>query len=245
MAGYCFKHAYLLRRQPYAQRFLKLFLDTGKKGFADAGIRATVIGTVIIAYMIKNLSTNSEIAIKILVLFVVREIGPLLAALIVLVRIGTVFCANLSVMKMNGELRSLRLLGVSPRDYLAVPAVFAIALANVVLTFYFQLVGIGGGIVLSALLLDLSIREMLEHLMVMMTPVDVAYTAIKSFFFGLIIASVSAHFGLQSERTTVDGLPDALSRSVMQSLFLILLFNALFAYIVYGILFFGMIHGAR
>lgn len=241
LIAYGFRHISLLRKRPYSTYFSLLFMEAGKMGISQVGMRAIGIGTVIIAYMIKILSVNAAIAMKILVIVVMREVGPLLAAMIVLIRIGTMTSARLGMMRLHGEIRQLQLLGISPRDYLAVPTMFALALSTLVLTFYFQLIAVGGGIVLSTLLMDLSLREMMEYLLVLMTPLDIAYTAIKSFFFGLLIATVSTYYGIESDQLTDHRLPDALSRSVMQSLFVILLFNALFAYIVYGIVLFGII----
>jgi phospholipid/cholesterol/gamma-HCH transport system permease protein len=239
LAGYCLGHLHVLRKAAYRYRFLSLFLDTGRKGMGDGGLRAVAIGTLLIAFMVRNLSANAEIAIQVLVLFVVREIGPLLAALVVLVRIGTALSADISVMALRGEVRSLRLLGLPVRDYLAVPAVLAIACSTMALTFYFQLTTVAGGIVVSAVLLDLSIRQMFEYLALALAPVDVAYTALKSFVFGWIIATVNAYYGMEMSKHTPGSLAEMLSRSVMQSLSVLLLFNAAFAYLVYGVLFAG------
>lgn len=235
LAGRCAARAGLLRRGPYRERFLHLLLDTARKGLGDGGLRAVALGTLLLAFTLKNLSANAEIAIRILVLFVAREIGPLAAALIVLLRAGSAIAASLGLMGVQGELRALRLLGLPARDYLALPALAAIACATLVLTFYFQLTAVAGGIVVSALLLDLPLREMFEHLTLALTPVDVLYTAVKSFGFGLIIATVGAYYGLEAGRQGPGGLADMLSRSVTHSLFLLLLFNALFAYLVYGL----------
>lgn len=241
LIGYGFRHVSLLRQPPYSTCFSRLFQEAGKMGISQVGMRAIGIGTIIIAYMIKILSVNSAFAMKILVIVVMREVGPLLAAMIVLIRIGTMTSARLGMMRLQGEIRQLRLLGIAPRDYLAVPTMFALALATLVLTFYFQLIAVGGGILLSALFMDVSLREMMENLLQLMTPLDIAYTAIKSFFFGLLIAAVCAYYGIESGQMTSQRLPETLSRSVMQSLFVVLLFNALFAYLVYGIVLFGII----
>lgn len=242
LIAYSFWRVSLLRKAPYACHFLRLFLEMGRQGIGALGFRAVAIGTVIIAYMIQLLSVNAEFAMKVLVLVVMREVGPLLAAIIVLIRIGTSISARLGIMKMGGDIRRLRLLGISPRDYLVVPTLFATALATLVLTFYFQLIAVGGGMLLSTLLMDLSLREMVEHLMVLITPLDIAYTAVKSFFFGLIIATVGVYYGMEFGSGSNAQLAELLSRSIMQSLFVILLFNAVFAYFIYGILLFGIIH---
>jgi ABC-type transporter Mla maintaining outer membrane lipid asymmetry permease subunit MlaE len=82
---------------------------------------------------------------------------------------------------------------------------------------------------------------MADHLLLTLTPIDLAYTAIKSFAFGWIIAVVCAHHGLQGPGTNARVLPQTLSKAVMQSLMVMTLFNAAFGYFVYGVLLFGII----
>lgn len=235
LAGRAIAAVGALRGGPFRQRFLSLFLEAARKGAGDSGVRAAAIGTLLIVFMVKSLSANAGIAVKVLVIAVAREAGPLLAALIVLVRVGSVLAADISMMGLRGELRALGLLGLPVRDYMAVPALWALACATMVLTFYFQLTAVAGGIVVSALLLDLPMREMFEHLVMLLTPRDLLYTTFKSFMFGLIIATVNVHHGLEASDKAAGGLPETLSRSVMQSLFALLLWNATLAYLVYGV----------
>lgn len=229
----------LLAHRPYRRRFLEVFVDTARMALGDIGLRSAGLGTLIIAGITSLVAADPGTAVRVLVVVVMREVGPLVAALIVLIRVGLVMSARLGLSEVSGQARQLRLQGIDPAHYLVVPAVPAIALATLVLTFYFQLLAVGGGLVLSALLMDLSVRQLGEHLLMTVTPLDVAYTMLKSLAFGLIIASVCAYHG--STRAAGPELPQTLSRAVMQSLFVMTLFNAAFGYLVYGVLLFGIV----
>lgn len=238
---HCLRRAPLIRHQPYAERFLRQFVEAGKLGFAEIGLRSIGLGTLVIAYIVSTFAADPAAAMQILVIVVMREAGPLVAALIVMIRVGAVTTARLGLMQGRGEMRVIALSGLSPIDYLVLPAVFAIGLATMLLTFYFQLIAVGGGMVLSSLLMDISLRVMAENLVLLMSPVDIAYTAIKGFAFGAIIAMVSSHHGTRVAATRSGELPQVLSASIMQSLAMMLLFNAVFGYLVYGVLLFGIV----
>lgn len=241
LALHCARRAPLVGQQPYAERFLRQFLEAARLGFAEIGLRSIGLGTLIIAWIVSTFAADPAAAMQILVIVVMREAGPLVAALIVMIRVGAVMAARLSLMQGRGELRVIELSGLSPVDYLVLPAVFAIGLATMLLTFYFQLIAVGGGMLLSSLLMDISLRVMTEHLLMLMSPVDIAYTAIKGFAFGAIIAMVSSHHGTRVAATRKGELPQVLSVSIMQSLGMMLLFNAVFGYLVYGVLLFGIV----
>ncbi|GAB6197484.1 ABC transporter permease [Lysobacter xanthus] len=241
LAGHALRNAGLLRRLPYRRRFLQVFLDTARMGFGDIGVRSAGLGTLIIAGVTSLVTSDPETAVRLLVQVVMREVGPMIAALIVLVRVGMVLAARLGLASVAGDTRRLALDGIAPRDYLLVPAVLGIAAANVVLTFYFQLIAIAGGLLGSAALMGLSIATLGGHLLDLLTPVDIAYTAIKSFAFGLIIATVCAYCGSATGAAQARTMPATLSRAVMQSLFVMSLFNAAFGYFVYGVLLFGIV----
>ncbi|MES2263940.1 MAG: ABC transporter permease [Pseudomonadota bacterium] len=234
LAWYCLVNAHVLRLAPHRERFLRVLLDIGARGLADAGLRAAAFGTLLIAPLVHTLTASPELTVRLLAVLLVREAGPLLAAILLLLRSGTMLAARLSSMSHDGEARSLRLLGLSTRDYLAVPAVLAFACATLILTFYFELAAVAGGIVISAVLLDLPVREMFSHLALALTPLDVCYVALKSTVFGVIIATFAAWHGL--DKGEHGSVPETVSRAVMQSLFALLLFNGLAAMLLYGML---------
>lgn len=232
LAGYAMRHVHVLGRPPHRSRFLRLLLEMGARGLASTSLAAAVGGTLLIALLVRTITASPELAVRLLAVLLVREAGPLLVAVPVLLRTGTMMTARLGNMQHDGEARSLRLLGLSTRDYLAVPLVLACVCACLVLTMYVEAAAVAGGIVIAAVLLELPARELFTHLAMVLSPRDVAYVALKSMSFGLVIASVAAWHGL--DRREHGSLPDTVARSVMQSLFGLLLMNILMAALIYG-----------
>ncbi|WP_020651787.1 ABC transporter permease [Massilia niastensis] len=232
----CLAGAGLLRRPPYQRRFLQLFLDGAVKAAAGPGLRVAAVGALAIAAALDALSADTEAAVRLLVLALMRELGPLLAALIVLIRVGIPLTGDIGMMQERGELRALRLLGLPSREYVAVPALFALAALTVVLTLYLQLTVLGGGIVLGAALLGLSPAAAFGQATLLVTPGDLLYTLLKSAGFGLLIGSLCVHDGLKASADPA-GMPDALARAAMQCLSLLLLLNLLLAFLLYRPLF--------
>ena len=165
---------------------------------------------------------------------------PLFAVILLTVRSGTAMAAEFALMRERGELQALRLSGISLLDYIIVPTIVAMTLSNLAITVYFQFLAVGGGILVSALLMEVSIAELAEHFFALASVWDLVYTVIKSLAFGLLVGLVVCIHGLGigGRQTT---MPEAVSRAVMQSIVAVLMFNAVFAYLVFGVLFFGIV----
>jgi len=203
-------------------------------------VRAAGVGTIIIAYMTYVLAADAAFAVRILLWAVLREIGPLFAVILLIMRSGTAIAAEFALMRERGELERLRMMNIDVRDYIIVPTVVAVAVSNVVVTFYFQILAVGGGMAISALLMDVSFAELLEHFFDLASLWDLLYTVIKSLGFGILVGLVVCVQGLSLGQARPT-LPQAVSRSVMQSIFAVLAFNAVFAYLVFGVLLFGIV----
>lgn len=230
----------LLGRAPVRDVLVRQVQRVGVATLSTMAVRAAGIGTLIIAYTTYVLAADPAFAVRILVWAVLREIGPLFAVFMLIVRSGTAIAAEFALMRERGELAGLRMMGISTRDYIVVPTVVAMALSNMVVTFYFQMLAVGGGMAISALLMDVSFAELGEHFFSLASLWDVLYTVIKSLGFGVLVGLVVCMHGLGLAGGDAR-LPDAVSRSVMQSIVAVLLFNAIFAYLVFGVLLFGIV----
>jgi len=235
------RHLPLLRLPPVAQELKRQIYFTGASATAGIVMRGAFIGTLIIAYVIDVLEADVNLAVKILLLVVLREIGPLLAAVLVIQRSGTAVTTELALMRLSGEIASLRDMRIDPRDFLALPRVVGIALSNVVLTFYVQVIAVGGGMMLSALIVDIPLNELVDNFFQLASLMDIVYSAIKSFLFGVSIAVIACVHGLNPPGNSINAVPKAAVNTVMQSTLFVMLINVVFAYLVYGVLFFGLI----
>src|SRR3954470_5635221 len=230
-----------LRKGPILESFLRQVYFTGVTAATGVVLRATMLGVLIVAVMMDMLDADVDLAVKILLLLVFRELGPLVAAVVVILRTGTAVSAEMAMMRISGQTRALNYLGIDLYDYLVLPRVLGIMLATAALTLYIQFLAVFGGLVLSPFIIEASFTELAGRLFDLFTPVDFIYSIIKSFLFGFGVAAVCCWQGLNPPDLTQNSVPKVVTRAVTQSTLLVLLVNALFAYLVFGILFFGLV----
>jgi len=231
----------MLRRPVVAEEFFRQVLFTGTSAAAGMVSRGALIGTLLIAYAIDVLGADVTLAVKILLFVVMREVGPLLAAILVIQRSGTAIATNLALMHISGEISSLRQMRIDPYGLLVLPRVIGMALSLAVLTFYVQIIAVGGGMVLSALMINVSLGELLENFFRFASVRDIAYSVLKSMIFGSAIALISCYHGLHPIDDSINAVPKAAVSAVMESMMAVMILNAIFAYLAFGLLFFGLV----
>jgi phospholipid/cholesterol/gamma-HCH transport system permease protein len=230
-----------LRRPPIRESFLRQVYFTGVTAATGVVLRASVLGVLIIAITMDVLDADTDLAVKILLLLIFREIGPLAAAVVVILRTGTAISAEVAMMRVSGQTSALGHLGINLYDYIVVPRVAGVMLATVVLTFYIQFLAVLGGLFFSPLIIGASFMELAGRFSELFSPVDFVYSTIKAMLFGFAIAACCCYHGLNPPGLTQNAVPQAVTRAVTQSAMLVLAINAVFAYIVFGILFFGLV----
>ena len=241
LAGYVLRRLDVLALPPVSEALTRQIYFTGASATTGMVVRGAFIGTLIIAYVIDVLDASAALAVKILIWVVLREIGPLIAAVLVIQRSGTAVATELALMQISGEVASLRRMRIDPRDYLVVPRVVGIALSTAALTFYVQVIAVGGGMLLSALSLETSLAELAGEFFQLVSPVDFIYSVIKSLMFGAAIALLCCYYGLHPPGTSINAVPKAAINAVTQSTLLVMLLNVIFAYLVFGQAFFGLV----
>lgn len=230
-----------LRRPAMRESFLRQVYFTGVTAATGLVLRASAVGALIIAFTINVLDADAELAVKILLWVVLREVGPLAAALVVILRSGTAVAAELAMMRISGQTEALRYLGINPYDYLVIPRVVGVMLATAALTLYIQFLGVLGGMLLSPLMINASFDDLWNRFFELVSPVDLYYSLIKSLLFGFAIMNVCCYHGLNPPDLTHNAVPKAVTRAVTQSSMVVLVINTVFAYLVFGVLFFGLI----
>jgi phospholipid/cholesterol/gamma-HCH transport system permease protein len=163
-----------------------------------------------------------------MVIVVVRELGPLLAALMVLARIGTANVVELGTARAMGEVEALESLGIDPVHYFVVPRVIGMAVGITSLTVYLILGSLASGY-LWAFLQDVPLRpgDYFRQLAGALTGLDFALLAIKTALFGFIIAIVTCYHGL-AQPLRLEEVSHATVRAVAQSVIACVLLDALF-----------------
>ena len=240
LAAHVLRRCWVLKLPPVAEELVRQIYFTGASATATIVIRGALVGTLIIAYVIEVLNADVALAVKILLWVVLREIGPLIAAVLVIQRSGTAVATELALMKISGELASLRHMRIDPQDFLVVPRVFGIALANTALTVYVQFIAVGGGMLLSALVINASLGEMAGSFFLLASPLDLVYSIAKSLMFGAAIGVIASYYGLNPPGNSINAVPKAAISAVTQATLAVMLLNILFAYLVYGSALFGL-----
>jgi len=164
----------------------------------------------------------------IMVIVVVRELGPLSAALIVLARIGTANVVELGTARALGEVEALEALGIDPVHYLVVPRVVGMAVGIFALTVYLILGALGSGY-LWAFLQNVPLRpgDYFRQLTGALSGLDFALLALKSCAYGFLIAIITCYHGL-AQPLRLEEVSFATVRAGAQSVIACILVDALF-----------------
>jgi len=229
---YFIKNLLVLKIAPIRSVLYKQIYFTGIEAINKVSIIGILIGIVIIT-QVTNIAGSDTILIgKILTWTVVRELGPLFVAIIVITRSGTAVTSELASMKINREIESLRIMGINPVDYLIVPRIMGITLSVFILAFYFQILAIAGGLVFSSILWRIPFMYYLKGIFSALSISEIAVSLLKSLVFGLLISMVSSYQGF-SVKASITEIPQAGIRAVMQSLFMVFIFDGIITLITF------------
>ena len=161
-------------------------------------------------------------------LAIVRELAPVMMAILIAGRIGSAMAAEIGSMRVYQEIDALRTMNINPVHYLVMPRVLAMAIALPMLVVFAILVGWFGGAVVAELnnQIAIPIQAFFSDLKDIVKPKDVANGVFKSFCFALIIGVVSCHQGL----VTIGGprgIGRSVTKAVVNSIVLIVIFDYL------------------
>lgn len=160
-------------------------------------------------------------------LVMVRELGPLLAAILLAGRSGSAFAAEIGTMKVNEELNALQTLGLDPIRFLVIQRMIAGILLTPLLTFYATFMGVVGG-VLVTLSLGFPMALILHQLSSTVHLRDLALGGAKGVVFGLIVSGVGCLRGLQTQQGP-SAVGISTTRAVVTSILLIVVADAIFS----------------
>jgi phospholipid/cholesterol/gamma-HCH transport system permease protein len=161
---------------------------------------------------------------------ILREMGVLMAAIMVAGRSGSAFAASLGVMKLNEELDALRVMGLNPNQVLVAPRVLGLIVALPLLTVFANVSGLAGGLFLSTAVLDISAAQFIDRAAASADLTTLFVGLVKAPVFAFLIGAVSTLRGLQ-----VDSSAEQLGRlttvAVVQSITLIVAADAVFTFV--------------
>jgi len=162
----------------------------------------------------------------VIVVAIVRELGPLLTALVVVGRSGTAIAAELATNQVMGEVRALEFMGIDPKQYLVLPRLVGSLVSVFALLIVFDFVAIMAGFA-AARFNGLPGPRYFQIVLESLSNRDVWLTIFKALAFGAIVGVVPSYFGLAVRRASTE-IPIAASRAVVAAIVGIFLCSALF-----------------
>jgi len=222
--------------KPNAARLLQQAKRIGIESLPLISLIAVFQGVILAlntAYQMQRMGAEMYIA-GIISLSMLRELGPVITALILAGRVGAAITAEIATMQVSEQIDALRTLATDPAKYLVVPRFLAMTLMLPVLTLYANAIGIFGGYLICVYKLNIASRLYLNITFDSLVFKDLFSGLIKAFFFGMIIALVSCFEGFRVSGGA-EGVGKATTRSVVASFILIIAADCLFTAIFYFI----------
>jgi phospholipid/cholesterol/gamma-HCH transport system permease protein len=203
---------------------------SGAQALAITALVGFLIGVVLSYLSAKQLKQfGADVYIvDLLGVAIIRELGPVLAAILVAGRSGSAMTASLGVMRVTEELDALTVMGIPQGFRLLLPKVVALAVALPLLILWTDAVSLLGGMVAAKLQLDLSISYFFNALPGAVKVANLYIGVGKGVVFGALIALVSCHFGLRILPNT-ESLGQGTTSSVVASITVVILADAVFA----------------
>jgi phospholipid/cholesterol/gamma-HCH transport system permease protein len=161
-----------------------------------AAIVGALTGFFTVAALELGFGLGVTIGVRVLLTLVLGQLAGFVCALLLVAGPGTAATFELGLMRRDGELRTLRLIGIDPRDYLVLPRVVGFALALFVLTFVFQLAAALGGSALVAVFTQLTFGQQLDAMLATLAPGALLVSGIKNILLGGAIGLIVCHQGL-------------------------------------------------
>ena len=189
-----------------------------------------LIGVVLAYLMSQQLRQYGADAfiVNILGISLIRELGPVLAAILVAGRSGSSITAQIGVMRVTQELDAMRVLGISPGYRLVMPRALALAIAMPLISVWTSVAALVGGMLAAQVAMDVSPAYFIQALPDAVAVSNLTLATAKSVVFGLLIALVACHYGLRVEPNT-ESLGQGTTASVVTSITVVILVDALFA----------------
>ena len=186
---------------------------------------------VVLAYLMSQVLRQfgaETFIVNILGLALIRELGPLLAAVLIAGRSGSAITAQIGVMRVTEELDAMRVLGIPAGCRLVLPRALALAIAMPLLAVWTALASLVGGMLASDLTLGINPGYFYEALPTVVPVANLTLAVAKSVVFGVSIALIGCHYGLRVKPNT-ESLGQGTTASVVASITAVILIDALFA----------------
>jgi len=210
----------------YPGRILRQIVDIGYFSLPVVGLTAIFTGMVLALQSYTGFSRfNAESAIAtVVVLSVTRELGPVIAGLMVAGRVGAAMAAEIGTMRVTDQIDALTTLSTDPLRYLVLPRLVAGTVAMPFLVLVADIIGVFGGFLVAAYKLDFNPASYLSQTVEHLQTADVVSGLVKAAVFGFVVTLMGCYHGYQS-RGGAAGVGQATTHAVVSASILILLLD--------------------
>ena len=233
--GHLFSAIFNLLLHPRNIRFKEITYHAYESGFTAliiVGLTAFLVGMVV-AYQgaVQLAKFGADIFIvDTVAISMVRELGPMITAIVIAGRSGSAYTAEIGAMKITEEIAAMRTMGFDPYYFLVIPRVFALMISLPLLIFFADMIGIAGGMFAAKMQLGLSITQFTDRLYEVLDVKHYLLGMLKAPVFAFVIAAIGCYRGFKvSDNTESIGLQT--TASVVNSIFMVIAFDALFSII--------------
>lgn len=206
----------------------------GVDGLPIVGLIGLLMG-LIMAFMayLQFKQFGANIYVPSLVSFaMVKELGPLMTAILVAGRSGSAYAAEIGTMVVNEEVDALRIMGFDPVRFLAVPKVLATVIVVPILTVYADVSGVIGGMIIGVTSLDLSLNSYVTQSIKAISVFDVVTSMIKAAVFAGLVSAVGCQRGFMV-RAGAQDVGKFTTSAVVTAIFMIVVADSIFAIMLY------------
>jgi len=197
------------------------------------GVTSFLLG-IVIAYQgadqLKHYGANIFV-VDLLGYSMLREFSPLITAIIVAGRSGSAYAAQIGSMVVNEEIDAMRTIGIAPIELLVLPKIIALLVALPLVTVFSDISGVMGGMVMARSQLAVDFPEFLMRFGHEVQLASFLIGVGKAMVFALVIATIGCFQGFQT-KANADSVGQQTTRSVVQSIFIIIIFDALFSIVL-------------
>lgn len=188
---------------------------------------AFLLGAITVLQLFTQLSKVGALDMvgPILNIVIIRELGPLLTALIVIARSGSAISAEIATMMVHDELNALEMQGISPLTFLVFPRIIGVTISIVLLTICFNATGLIGGFTVGNFFAGITFATFQAYIINSITFVDMGATLFKSIIFGLFIGAIPIYHGFQAYSPTQ--VPTVTTKAVVSSILFLFLLNVI------------------
>ncbi len=169
---------------------------------------------------------------KIIIFLIIREVGPMVTALVVILRSATAVAVEIGYMKVRGEMEAIEMAGIDPLRLICFPRLVGITSAVVFLFIVFDFVAIMGGYVLVQIFTDLPVNTLMNSLTQAIGMTDIIVGLTKALLFGIIITMVSLYNGFIIEKK-ITSVAIGTSKASLECFLYILMVNITISSVFY------------